>query len=112
MKSSRGFSAVRYTSRQNSAIISETKETGDGMEIEGLVKKQRAYFRTQATKDLEIRRNALKKLRSAIRDMEAEIHAAFSACISSGHLCLTSLYLTTFFSAIQNTSLSFTDLRL
>ena len=43
------------------------------MEIEGLVKKQRAYFRTQATKDLEIRRNALKKLRSAIRDMEAEI---------------------------------------
>lgn len=86
MKSSRGFSAVRYTSRQNSAIISETKETGDGMEIEGLVKKQRAYFRTQATKDLEIRRNALKKLRSAIRDMEAEIHAALRADLNKSDM--------------------------
>ena len=86
MKSSRGFLAVRYTSRRNSAIISETKETGDGMEIKGLVKKQRAYFRTQATKDLEIRRNALKKLRSAIRDMEAEIHAALRADLNKSDM--------------------------
>ena len=56
------------------------------MEIEGLVKKQRAYFRTQATKDLEIRRNALKKLRSAIRDMEAEIHAALRADLNKSDM--------------------------
>lgn len=46
------------------------------MEIEALVKKQRAYVRTQASKDIETRRNALKKLRMAIREMETEIHEA------------------------------------
>ena len=56
------------------------------MEIKGLVTKQRAYFRTQATKDLEIRRNALKKLRSAIRDMEEEIHAALRADLNKSDM--------------------------
>ncbi|MFR6488958.1 MAG: aldehyde dehydrogenase family protein, partial [Clostridium sp.] len=46
------------------------------MEIKALVTKQRNYFRTQATKDINTRRQALKRLKAALREMEAEIHEA------------------------------------
>ena len=44
--------------------------------IEALVQKQRAYFRTHKTQELAIRKAALRRLRKGIMDMEQELHAA------------------------------------
>ena len=49
------------------------------MEVSEIVEKQRAYFDTDATKDLRFRRNALEKLLKALTANEAEILAALRA---------------------------------
>ena len=45
-------------------------------EIHAIVKKQRAYFYTGATLNVDFRLAALKKLKAAIQKRQDEIHAA------------------------------------
>lgn len=56
------------------------------MELEALVKQQRVYFRSQATKPLENRKAALRKLRNAIRIMEPEIHEALKQDLNKSEM--------------------------
>ena len=61
------------------------------MDIEKLVARQRAFFRSGATLDLAYRRRALDKLATAIRAREAELLAALKADLgksgTEGYLC-------------------------
>ncbi|MBQ9974602.1 MAG: aldehyde dehydrogenase family protein, partial [Oscillospiraceae bacterium] len=61
------------------------------MDIEKLVARQRAFFRSGATLDLNYRRQALDKLETAIRAREADLLAALKADLgksgTEGYLC-------------------------
>ena len=53
-------------------------------EIHAIVEKQRAWFKTGATLDVEFRLNALNKLADALRTREAEIAEALRADLGKG----------------------------
>ena len=64
-------------------------------EIGRIVERQRAYYRTGATLPVEFRIEALKKLRRAIADREADIAAALKSDLgksgAEGYMCETGL---------------------
>ena len=53
-------------------------------EINKLIEKQRAFFLSGETLDVGFRLRALRRLRQAIRDREAEIHAALAQDLGKG----------------------------
>ena len=67
------------------------------MDPENLVQKQRAFFRTGATRDLGFRREALEKLEGAVRAREGELLAALQSDLGKspqeGYLCEVGLLL-------------------
>ena len=66
-------------------------------EIHALTEKQRAYFYSNATLNIDTRIDALKRLRKCIRNHEEEIAAALSADLGKsdfeGYMCETGLVL-------------------
>ena len=66
-------------------------------EIHAIVKKQRAYFYTGATLNVDFRLAALKKLKTAIQKRQDEIHAAIQADLGKSafesYMCETGLTL-------------------
>ena len=66
-------------------------------EIHAIVKKQRAYFYTGATLNVDFRLAALKKLKAAIQKRQDEIHAAIQADLGKSafesYMCETGLTL-------------------
>ena len=66
-------------------------------EIHAIVKKQRAYFYTGATLNVDFRLAALKRLKSAIQKRQNEIHAALQADLGKSsfesYMCETGLTL-------------------
>lgn len=54
-------------------------KAGENMNIETIVKRQRAFFNSQKSKPIKTRKLYLKKLRDKIMQMEDEIHAALTA---------------------------------
>ncbi|MFQ8989041.1 MAG: aldehyde dehydrogenase family protein, partial [Intestinibacter sp.] len=54
--------------------------------IEQIVKKQKAFFETGKTKDINYRKDALKKLKQAIIEHEAEIHQALKQDLNKSEM--------------------------
>ncbi|MCI5648324.1 MAG: aldehyde dehydrogenase [Fusicatenibacter sp.] len=67
------------------------------MKIEEILEKQRKFFHSGATLPVEFRIEMLKKLRSAVKKYESEIHAALKADLGKsdfeGFMCETGLVL-------------------
>ena len=54
------------------------------MEIENIIEQQRLFFKSQQTKDISFRKNALKKLLAEVQRNEEAIQNAFAAELEIG----------------------------